>query len=140
MGDFLTVCAALSWAFYSLIIRKLSGRYSATFVARKVFFYGLITVLPAFIVHPFSFPLSCFANPEVWMNLLFLSVLASLICFAVWNVILKQLGTIQASNYLYLNPLFTTLAASIFLDEHITIYAIAGVAMVLGGVFIGARQ
>ena len=74
------------------------------------------------------------------MNLLFLSVLASLICFAVWNVILKQLGTIQASNYLYLNPLFTTLAASIFLDEHITIYAIAGVAMVLGGVFIGARQ
>ena len=140
MGDFLTVCAALSWAFYSLIIRKLSGRYSATFVARKVFFYGLITVLPAFIVHPFSFPLSGFANPEVWMNLLFLSVLASLICFAVWNVILKQLGTIQASNYLYLNPLFTTLAASIFLDEHITIYAIAGVAMVLGGVFIGARQ
>lgn len=140
MGDFLTVCAALSWAFYSLIIRKLSGRYSATFVARKVFFYGLLTVLPAFLVHPFHFPLAGFANPAVWMNLLFLSVLASLVCFAVWNVVLKQLGTIQASNYLYLNPLFTTLAASLFLEEQITLYAIIGVGMVLGGVFIGAKH
>ena len=140
MGDFLTVCAALSWAFYSLIIRKLSGRYSATFVARKVFFYGLLTVLPAFLFHPFHFPLAGFANPAVWMNLLFLSVLASLVCFAVWNVVLKQLGTIQASNYLYLNPLFTTLAASLFLEEQITLYAIIGVGMVLGGVFIGAKH
>lgn len=139
-GDFLTLCAALSWAAYSLVIRKLSGRYPAVFITRKVFFYGILTVLPVFVFHPFRFPLSGFASPVIWGNLLFLGVLASLICFAVWNVILKKLGTIQASNYLYLNPLFTTIAASLFLDEKLTVFALAGVGMILGGVFLGARQ
>lgn len=140
MGDMLTLCAALSWAVYSLIIRKLSGRYDAVFITRKIFFYGILTVLPVFILNPFQFALTGFARPAVWSNLLFLGVLASLICFAVWNVILKRLGTIQASNYLYLNPLFTTIAASIFLDEHLTVFALVGVALVLGGVFLAARQ
>ena len=74
------------------------------------------------------------------MNLAFLSVLASLICFVVWNIILKQLGTIQASNYLYLNPLFTMIAASLFLHEQITLYALCGVILVLGGVFLASRK
>ena len=140
LGDFLTPCAALSWAIYSLVIRKLSGRYPAIFITRKVFFYGILTGLPAFLVHPFHFPLSGFTNPIIWINLLFLGVLASLICFAVWNIILKQLGTIQASNYLYLNPLFTTIAASLILEEQLTVFAVTGVALVLGGVYFAARQ
>lgn len=140
LGDFLTLCAGLSWAIYSLIIRKLSGRYPAVFITRKVFFYGILTGLPTFLVHPFQFPLSGFANPVIWANLLFLAVLASLICFVVWNIVLKQLGTIQSSNYLYLNPLFTTIAASLILEEQLTVFAVAGVGLVLGGVYFAARK
>ena len=140
LGDFLTLCAGLSWAIYSLIIRKLSGRYPAVFITRKVFFYGILTGLPTFLVHPFQFPLSGFANPVIWANLLFLAVLASLICFVAWNIVLKQLGTIQSSNYLYLNPLFTTIAASLILEEQLTVFAVAGVGLVLGGVYFAARK
>lgn len=46
LGDFLSLAASLSWAFYSLIMRQMSGRYSTVFVTRKVFFYGLLTILP----------------------------------------------------------------------------------------------
>ena len=140
LGDFLTLCAGLSWAIYSLIIRKLSGRYPAVFITRKVFFYGILTGLPTFLVHPFQFPLSGFANPVIWANLLFLAVLASLICFVAWNIVLKQLGAIQSSNYLYLNPLFTTIAASLILEEQLTVFAVAGVGLVLGGVYFAARK
>ena len=140
LGDFLTLCAGLSWAIYSLIIRKLSGHYPAVFITRKVFFYGILTGLPTFLVHPFQFPLSGFANPVIWANLLFLAVLASLICFVAWNIVLKQLGAIQSSNYLYLNPLFTTIAASLILEEQLTVFAVAGVGLVLGGVYFAARK
>ena len=139
-GDLLTLAAALSWSVYSLIIRKLSGRYNSAFITRKVFFYGLLTVLPVFLLKPFSFAAEGFANPAVWMNLAFLGVLASLVCFVVWNIVLKQLGTIQSSNYLYLNPLFTTVAASMFLDEKLTVYAIGGVVLVLLGVFFSTKK
>ena len=40
LGDFLTLLAAFSWAFYSLIMRKMSNRYSIIFITRKIFFYG----------------------------------------------------------------------------------------------------
>lgn len=93
LGDFLTLLAAFSWAFYSLIMKKMSGRYRTTFITRKIFFYGILTILPAFILHPWQFSLSGLWQPAVWMNLLFLGVLASLVCFVVWNIILKQLGT-----------------------------------------------
>ena len=140
LGDLLTLCAALSWALYSIIIKGLSGKYPSTFITRKVFFYGVLTVLPYFILHPWEFPLSDFQRPVVWMNLLFLSVLASLVCFMTWNLIVKMIGTIQSSNYLYLNPLFTTVCAWLVLDERLTIYAVIGVGLVLSGVFLASKR
>ena len=140
MGDFLTLCAALSWAFYSIIIKGLSGKYHSIYITRKVFFYGVLTVLPYFLIHPWNFPVEHFLRPVVWMNLLFLSVLASLTCFMTWSLIVKMIGTIQSSNYLYLNPLFTTIAAWLVLDEHLTIYAFVGVGLVLSGVFLASRK
>lgn len=140
LGDFLTLCAALSWAFYSLLIQRMSYKYNTTFITRKVFFYGILTALPFILLHPFDYPAELFSRPVVWMNLAFLGILASLICFALWSVILKKLGTVQASNYLYLNPLFTMIAASLILHERITLYAICGVVLVLAGVFLASRK
>ena len=140
IGDLLTLCAALSWAFYSIIIKRLSGRYHSAFITRKVFFYGVLTVIPYFFLHPWQYPIENFKLSIVWMNLLFLSVLASLVCFVTWSFIVKSLGTIQSSNYLYLNPLFTTVAAWLILNEHLTIYAIMGVGLVLSGVFLAGRK
>ena len=56
-------------------------------------------------------------KPVVLSNLLFLAVLASLVCYVLWNVVLKQLGTVRASNYIYLNPLVTMVASIIILHE-----------------------
>ena len=52
VGDLLTLLAALSWAFYSLVIKKMTGRYRTVFITRKIFFYGVLTILPAFLLHP----------------------------------------------------------------------------------------
>ena len=49
LGDCLTLVAALSWAFYSLIMKKMTGRYNTIFITRKIFFYGILTTLPVFM-------------------------------------------------------------------------------------------
>ena len=74
------------------------------------------------------------------MNLLFLGVLASLICFVVWNMILKKLGTVRASNYIYLNPLFTSIGSAVLLDERFTIISLMGAMLILGGVYCAGRR
>lgn len=140
LGDFLTLLAAFSWAFYSLIMKKMSGRYRTTFITRKIFFYGILTILPAFILRPWQFSLSGLWQPAVWMNLLFLGVLASLVCFVVWNIILKQLGTVRASNYIYLNPLFTLIGSAVLLDEQFTVMSLMGAMLILGGVYWAGKR
>ena len=140
LGDFLTLLAAFFWAFYSLIMKKMSGRYRTTFITRKIFFYGILTILPAFILHPWQFSLSGLWQPAVWMNLLFLGVLASLVCFVVWNIILKQLGTVRASNYIYLNPLFTLIGSAVLLDEQFTVMSLMGAMLILGGVYWAGKR
>lgn len=140
VGDLLTLLAALSWAFYSLIIRKMTGRYPTVFITRKIFFYGVLTILPTFLLHPLQPDLDILLQPIVLSNLLFLAVLASLICYVLWNVVLKQLGTVRASNYIYLNPLVTMVASMMILQEQITLFALIGAGCIVCGVYLAERK
>ena len=135
VGDLLSLLASLSWAFYSLIMRRMADRYEVTFITRKIFFYGLLNILPAFLVRPWQFEVTRLLDTSVLCHLLFLGVLASLVCFAVWNVVLKRLGTVRASNYIYLNPVFTLIGSAIVLGERLTPMAWAGVLLILSGVY-----
>ncbi len=139
LGDLLALGAALSWAVYSLIIKSLSARYSALFITRKVFFYGLLTALPFLISYPWHFPLEGFLQPVVWMNLLFLSVVASTICFFTWNLAVSKIGALKTSNYVYLNPVTTVIASYLILHEPMTAMSIAGSTLILLGVALVNR-
>jgi len=140
IGDVLTLVAALSWAFYSLIMRRLLPHYSAIFITRKIFFYGLLTIIPCFIFHPFDIELSTLMKPVVLFNLIFLGTIASLVCYLVWNMVLHKLGTVCASNYIYLNPMVALVGSVLLLGENITIIALIGSALILTGVFIAEKK
>ena len=94
-GDLLTLAAALTWALYNICLKKLDGRHSTLEITRKVFFYGVVTLLPVFAFTPLRFDTALFRNPVVAGNLLFLGLVASLFCFAVWNTAVKHLGADQ---------------------------------------------
>ncbi|MDR0988040.1 MAG: DMT family transporter [Prevotellaceae bacterium] len=140
VGDLLSLVASLAWAFYGVLMRRMSNRYHTLFITRKIFFYGLLTILPLFGVRPWHVGWEELARPSVLFNLLFLGVLASLVCYAVWNVVLKRLGVVRGSNYIYLNPLFTLLGSALWLDERITPMALLGSACILGGVYWAGKQ
>ncbi len=140
VGDLLTLLAALSWAFYSLIMRRLLPNYSAIFITRKIFFYGLLTITPYFIFQSFSVDYSILMEPVVLFNLIFLGTVASLVCYLVWNVVLHKLGTVCASNYIYLNPMVALVGSVFLLGENITIVALIGSVLILIGVFIAEKK
>ena len=140
IGDMLALAAAFSWAIYSLVIKKVSSQYCAVFITRKVFFYGILTVLPLFLLKPWCFPMENLLQPTIWMNLLFLSVVASFLCFLWWSVAVKKIGALATSNYVYLNPITTMMASALFLQEPMTLMAYTGSALILLGVFIANRK
>lgn len=139
-GDLLALAAALSWMGYSLVIKRLGARYPASFIARKVFFYGMATILPVFAFRPFAATGELLARPVVWANLLFLGVVASGFCYALWNAVMRRLGAVRATNYIFFNPLVTMLTAALCIGEHITAPALAGAAMILCGMWHAERR
>ena len=138
-GDLLALGAALCWALYSLFIGKITEEYGALFATRKVFFYGLLTILPFLLGREFA-PLELFLLPVVWGDLLFLGLCASLACFVAWNLVTARLGNITAINYVYLNPVFTLISAMLLLGERLTPAGAIGSALILAGVILAGRR
>ena len=134
MGDTLALGAAFTWAFYSLLMKMVMTRYSTEFITRKVFFYGLLTILPYFwLVSPLNHDITILLQPKILYNLLFLGFLASTVCYLLWNWVLKQLGAVKATNFLYLQSLVTMFVAHLVLGEHITWMAIFGTFILILG-------
>ena len=136
LGDLLSFTAALTWAFYNIFLKKLDGKYNTLYITRKVFFYGVLTLLPVFLIRPLTTDTAILLRPMVFSNLLFLGLIASLFCFAVWNAAVKHLGTLATSNYIYLVPLVTMISSALLLHERITPVALTGAMMILGGVYV----
>jgi drug/metabolite transporter (DMT)-like permease len=140
LGDMLAFGACLCWAVYSLLMKSVTNRYSTFFITRKVFFYGLLTILPYYLVFP-GFPsFDVILSPKVIWNLLFLSVIASMACFLIWNWVIRQLGAVIATNWVYFNPITTILFAWWLLHEHITLWFLLGSLLIIIGMILSDKK
>ena len=140
LGDALAFTACLSWSVYSLLMKWVSAKYGAAFITRKVFFYGVLTILPYYIFYPTLPTAAVLTKPVVVGNLAFLGCLASMICFLTWNWCISKLGAVKATNWVYFNTITTMIFASWVLGEKITRYFLAGATCILLGMFVADRS
>lgn len=139
-GDLLAIGAALCWAVYSLFMGQITREYGTLTATRKVFFYGLLTIIPFLGGCRDSFSAQILCQTAVWGNLLFLGLIASLVCFLAWNVAIDKLGNVTSTNYVYLNPIFTLLSAMALLGERMTPLAALGSVAILAGVIWAGKH
>ena len=139
LGDMLAFAACLCWVVYSLLLKNLTQRYDTLFVTRKVFFYGLLTIIPYYLIVPEELSTLHFSF-SILVNVLYLGVVASLFCYLVWNWVIKKLGAVVATNWVYFNPLVTILFAWWLLSEQITPWLLLGTLMILMGMYLCDRK
>jgi len=141
VGDLLAVLAAIVWAIYSILTRKI-GRfgYNAIAYTRHIFFYGLLFMLPALFIFDFRFDFQRFAEPVNLFNILFLGLAASALCFVTWNFSVKQLGAVRTSVYIYIVPVITVIASVVILKEQVNLLSVLGIALTLVGLIISESK
>ena len=140
LGDFLSIMAALMWAIYCLILKPLGKRYPTTFITRKVFIYSILSVMVYFLFDPLMMDVETLTNPIVLLNLFFLGIVASMLCFIAWNAAVKILGPSRTANYIYVQPMSTLILSSIILSEIITLTSLIGAACIIGGVYLAEKE
>lgn len=141
LGDLLATLAAFVWAFYSILMRKISKfSYNTIQCTRRVFLYGLIFMVPAIFIFDFNFDLYRFKEITNLLHILYLGLGASAICFVMWNWVVGILGAVKTSVYMYMIPVVAVISSVIILDEKITWISFSGSILTLLGLYISGKK
>lgn len=140
IGDVLAILAALVWSVYSLLTRKISSYgYNTVQTTRRIFTYGIVFMMPFLFVFDFHLNFEKFIKPQS-LNLIYLGIGASALCFVTWNYAVKMLGAVKTSVYIYMVPVITIATSFIVLRETITWVSLVGTILTLIGLFLSESK
>ncbi|MCI8511411.1 MAG: DMT family transporter [Lachnospiraceae bacterium] len=140
-GDLLALSAALLWALYSVLIKKITAYGYGTIPAtRRIFFYGVLFMLPAALLLGFRLEPARLTSLTYLSNLVYLGLGASALCFVTWNLAVKILGPVKTSVYIYIVPVITIASSALILGDPLTPLTAAGTGLALAGLFLSERR
>ena len=137
LGDTIVLGSTLLWAVYSVIIKRVAAfEINEYQVTRRIFLYTLLTLIPFAVPDIKNLDLSAAVQPLNALNLLFLGVFASALCFRTWNHSVDTLGATTTSKYLFVMPVITLVAQVIYEKSGVGLYAGVGMVLILAGLFV----
>lgn len=138
-GDLWILLAALVWAVYSISLRWRPASLSSDAFLLTTMLIGVTVLLPFFVLNV--------ANEQAvdWTrnNLLavgYVALFASIGAYLCWNQGVKVLGAGTAGQFIHLMPVFGSILAVLFLDEHLQGYHFAGAVLIAIGIWLSVSQ
>ncbi len=137
-GDLLALLAALVWAIYSVLVKRLADLgYETIASTKRTFLWGLAFIAPATVLFGGNLP----ALPEAHSlenmgNLLFLGLVASAACFVTWGVAVRRLGAVVSTTYIYLVPAITAAASIALIGEPLSVPIVIGLCLTIVGLLL----
>ncbi|SDI02370.1 Threonine/homoserine efflux transporter RhtA [Pseudomonas benzenivorans] len=131
LGNFYELLAMLCATGYTLLLKHLSGRYSAFILTAMQALIGALFFLPvAALDAPFPATISALGLGA----LLYLGVVVTVGAYGLYNFGVSRLPASQASGFINLIPVFTLLFAVLLLGESLNALQMLAAALVFGGV------
>lgn len=137
-GDIFIALNAISYAFYFVLVKPLMNRYSPLQVLRWSFTFGGLFILPFGWTEFIHAPWSSFSTVD--LSAIAFVVLGATFFAYLFNI--YGLHHIQASAtgaYIYLQPIFATTVALIFLGEKLSLTKILSALLIFTGVYLVQR-
>ncbi len=141
-GMLLTVSAALTWAVYAAMQKKLVRHHPVTTL--NIFIFGL----PVLLYFPFvNFGSLAHLSFGYWLLLVFLGA-NTLISYVCLSLALKYMEAGKVSVLLIMNPIITFVIMGILTwvqvswiaPEHFSVLSVAGALLALGGAILVVRK
>lgn len=141
LGELISLCACLAWAFYGLFSEKINNQnFDVILVTRRLFFYGTLYILPLYLLFGNPKSLIYFRDPVNLVNILYLGLGACVFAFVIWNYAISVLGSVMTNVYVYLLPVFTIILSALILHEKITFAMVLGTVLTLIGLALSERK
>ena len=141
-GDLVLVVAGVAYASYSLLGRRVLERHAALPVTIRSLTWGAAALLPIAALEWASGARPAWTATAVW-GTLYLAVVITALGYVVWNWALARVPAPRAAIFLNFQPIVGALLGAVVLGEPITVFTLAGGALVIGGLVVafgpGAR-
>jgi len=132
--------AVLAALIYSVLVRKLTFRYRPLTIIKYQNLIGIFLFLPIFMLFDAHTTFLVKLNFEIVSSFLLLSILASSLSFVFYTKSIQILGISKANIFSNLIPVFTAIFSFVLLAEHFTIQKLAGMLLVITGVYISEMK
>ena len=137
-GAALVLAGNVLWAVYTILLRRIDGK-DALLDLRRIFFWGVLSLLACLPLMGFEAPIAVLCQPNVLVPVLVLGVMTSALTFLAYNLSVGWLGAAKASVYTYFPPAVGALAAHFILGEHITPAGLVGIGVIIAGLLLSER-
>ncbi|MBK9926408.1 MAG: DMT family transporter [Anaerolineales bacterium] len=139
LGNLSLIAAALTWALYSVLVRKVSTT-SNLLASSTVMLMGGIPSSILFGVFEVSKQGVGSITPGIIGGLLFLGIISTAIAMFLWNYAFAALPASTASLTFFAQPVVGTLLGWFFLGEKITPLFLAGGVLIGIGILISSTE
>ncbi|MEI6049993.1 MAG: DMT family transporter [Bacteroidota bacterium] len=138
LGDVYTLVNTISWAFFTVIIKRMLERYHPVTVMKWTFLFGMVTNIPVGY-HQWS-TMDWSATLHSWLGIGFVVVFATFLGYLLITFGLRRLSPTIVSTYTYIQPIIAAYLASILGQDHIDLVMIVSAILIFAGVFVVSRQ
>ena len=139
LGNMSLIAAALTWALYSVLVRKVSTS-ADLLTSSAIMLIGGIPSSIAFSIWEFNKIGIGEITPGIIGGILFLGIISTAIAMFLWNYAFSQLPAANASLTFFAQPIVGTLLGWFFLGETITPLFILGGILIGVGILISAKE
>ena len=132
----LLLLAVISAVGYNLTLSRLVGRYSPVYIVNVQNLIGTILFLPLFLIIDFKNFVSIPLTFNMFKPIIELSIFASCGAFILFAYSVSHMGITKANVFSNSIPVFTALFSFILMGDRLTFMNIAGMVVVLTGLFM----
>jgi drug/metabolite transporter (DMT)-like permease len=139
LGDLYSLINTISWAFYTVIIKRMLEKYHPVTVMKWTFLFGMLTNVPLGYRQWSTTNWSSITTPG-WLEIGFVVVGATFLGYLLITFGLRRLSPTVVSTYTYLQPLIAAYLATLLGQDHITVTMITSALLIFSGVFVVSFQ
>lgn len=135
IGDLWMLVAALTFAVYSILLRRKPKQLSLWAFQASIFILGVIFLTPFYIVENIISP-PVIINTKIIFSILYVGIFASLTAFILWNKAIEIIGPSKAGMVYYTMPIFSGFWSYFLLKESIGMIHLYSVLLIFSGIFV----
>jgi drug/metabolite transporter (DMT)-like permease len=135
LGDLIVVAACASFAYYTILMKKIVDRYDPLTLNALVFGLGTILLIPFCATSVVEVQWSQIPS-RAWLGLAYMVLFGSFVAYLIYAFALEKLSASNVAAFAYLQPVMAALLGIWLLGEKVSIEVVFGGILILFGLYL----